>query len=237
VNGISRPKFFREARAEPTVGGFRLLLDGKPVKTPKGRMLTVPTLALAEALAQEWNALKAQIDPAALPLTRLANTTIDGMGQNRALVLQDLVRYAGSDLICYRSGEPPALVAREAAAWDPLLEWAGETLDAKLVTTSGVMHRPQSEDAIDALAAAAFRLNDFALAALHLATGLTGSLVLALALVHGRLDAAEAWRLSTIDETFQAEQWGMDAEAEARAKRHAGQLADAERFLRLIATR
>jgi chaperone required for assembly of F1-ATPase len=234
VSGISRPKFFREARAEPALGGFRLLLDGKPVKTPKGRMLAVPTFTLAEALAQEWNALKTQIDPAALPLTRLANTTIDRMGQNRALVLQDLVRYAGSDLICYRSTEPPALAAREAEAWDPLLQWSAQSLDARLVTTSGVMHRPQSEDAVDALAAAAFRLDDFALTALHMTTGLTGSLVLALALVHGRLDAAEAWRLSTIDETFQAEQWGRDAEAEARAKNHAAALVDAERFLRLL---
>jgi chaperone required for assembly of F1-ATPase len=230
----ARPRFFEEARVEAGVNGYRLLLDGKPVKTPKGRPLSVPTRALAEALAREWNALGTQVDPARLPLTRLANTAIDGLALNRALVLQDLVRYAGSDLICYRCAEPAALALRQAQAWDPLIVWAAEALDADLVITTGVLHRAQSEDAVDALAGAAWRFDDFALTALHMATGLTGSLVLALALAHGRLDAADAWRLSSVDETFQIEQWGQDEEAQTRAANHAAALADAERFMRLL---
>jgi chaperone required for assembly of F1-ATPase len=232
-----RRKFFQEARAEAAGDGFRLLLDGKPVKTPRGRVLIVPTAALAEALAAEWNALEAVVDPARLPLTRLVNTALDGLAQSRALVLQDLARYAGSDLICYRSLEPDALAQREAAAWDPLIAWARDVLGGDLVVTTGVIHRAQSEDAIDALAASAVALDDFALTALHTATGVTGSLVIALALVHGRVDAAEAWRLSAIDETFQAERWGRDEEAEARAANHQAALQDAARFLRFCAAK
>jgi chaperone required for assembly of F1-ATPase len=221
---------------EQSGDGFRLLLDGKAVKTPKSRVLAVPSRALAEALAAEWNALEDKLDPEALPLTRLANTAVDGTAENRALMLDDLSRYADGDLICYRAEAPEALVAREAAAWDPLLAWARETLGAGLVVASGVVHRPQAPEAIVALRAAAAGFDDFALTAAHLAIGLTGSVVIGLALAKGRLTAEEAWAAATVDETFQAEIWGVDAEAKARADRHLGALRSAERFLRLLAT-
>ena len=230
----SRPKFFKQAMAAPAEDGYRLLLDGKPVKTPKGRPLAVPSLALAEGLAAEWNALQDKIDPDALPLTRLANTALDGTTQNRALMLEDLARYAGGDLICYRAESPEPLIAREAAAWNPLLTWAKEALGAALAVTAGVVHCPQPEAAVQALMAAAARHDAFGLTALHLATGLTGSLVLALALAKGRLTAAEAWAAATVDEAYQTELWGVDAEAKARADRHLGDLQSAERFLRFL---
>lgn len=228
-----RPKFFKEAAPQRAADGFRLLLDGKPVKTPKGRPLTVPSAALAQALAGEWNALATAIDPQALPLTRLVNTVIDGTAENRALILEDLRRYAGADLLCYR-GEPEALAAREAEAWDPLLGWARTAHGAALSVTSGVVHCPQPEAARDALMAAAARLDDFALTAVHVAAGLTGSVIIALGMAEGRLDAASAWQAARVDEAYQAELWGVDSEAEARADRLAAELAQAERFLSLL---
>jgi chaperone required for assembly of F1-ATPase len=234
MTSAARPKFFSAAAARPIGEGFELRLDGKPVKTPKGRALRVPTAALAEALAAEWNALEDKIDPAALPLTRLCNTALDGTAENRALMLEDLARYAGGDLLCYRAAGPEALIAREAASWDPLLAWASQALGAALGVTIGLVHRPQEPAAIAALTAAAARLDDFALTALHLATGVTGSLVLGLALAAGRLTAEEAWAAATVDEAYQAERWSADPEAEARAGRHRDELAIAERLLRLL---
>jgi chaperone required for assembly of F1-ATPase len=230
----SRPKFFKSATAASAGEGFALLLDGNPVKTPKGRALRVPGQALAEALAVEWTALEDKIDPTALPLTKLVNTVLDGTAENRGLMLEDLGRYAGGDLLCYRAEGPEPLIAREGAAWDPVLAWANEAFGADLAVTSGIVHRPQDEAAIAALTAQVARLDDFALTALHLATGLTGSLLLGLALTHGRLSADEAWAAATVDEAYQAELWGVDTEAEARSHRHRDELRLAERFLRLL---
>ena len=235
MNGPTRPKFFALAHVHSGADGHRLLLDGKPVKTPKGRPLVLSSAALAEALAGEWNALQDRIDPAALPLTRLANTVLDGTAENRALMLEDLARFAGSDLLCYRAEEPEPLIAREAAAWDPLLAWARETLGASLHVTAGIVHRPQAPEAVRALTAAAAGLDDFTLTGLHMATGLTGSLILGLALLQGRVNAAEAWAAATVDEAFQAELWGVDEEAKARTDQLARELAVAERFVRLAA--
>ena len=233
--GPSRPKFFKVAAAEPMEGGFSLTLDGKPVKTPKTRKLIVPTRALAEALAAEWNALEDKIEPAALPLTRLVNTVLDGASENRALILEDLRRYATGDLLCYRAEGPEPLVAREAAAWDPLLDWAKAALGAELRVTAGIVHHPQDPAAVAALSSPTARLDDFTLTAVHLATGLTGSLVLGLALAAGRMSADEAFAASTVDEAYQAELWGVDDEAKARADRQRDDLRTAERFLRLMA--
>jgi chaperone required for assembly of F1-ATPase len=234
MNGPTRPKFFKAAAAEPLEGGFALLLDGKPVKTPKARALVAPTRALAEALAAEWNALEDKIEPAALPLTRLVNTVLDGTSENRALILEDLRRYATGDLLCYRAEGPEPLIAREAALWDPLLAWAKATLGADLRVTAGIVHRPQDPDAVTALSMATARLDDLTLTAVHLATGLTGSLVLGLALAAGRVSADEAFAAATVDEAYQAELWGIDAEAKARADRHREDLQTAERLLRLV---
>lgn len=229
-----RAKFFTEAHVLSQGASAQLALDGKPMRTPRGHPLAVPTDALAAAIAAEWNALGDTIDPARLPLTRLANTAIDGLQENRVGVIADLKRFAGTDLLCYRCTGPDALAAREAAAWDDLVEWVRDTYGARLRLAAGITHVPQDETTIAALCTALDGLDDFALTALHTVTALTGSLVIALALQAGRLTAAEAFEAAMVDESFQAEQWGVDPEAEARWNRLAGELSDAARFLALL---
>lgn len=229
-----RPKFFKQANVSPSAAGWGLQLDGKPIKTPKGYQLWVPSCALAQALADEWNGLDDKIDPTRLPLTRLANTAIDGTAQNRGALLADLRRYGGNDLICYRCEGPDALAAREAEIWDPLLAWCRNVLGAELTIVHGVIHQPQPEAQIDTLTAALAGADHFALTALHLVAGITGSMVIALALAKGHLSVAGAYDAAFLQETFQAEQWGFDEEATARLVRLRRELYDAARFLALL---
>lgn len=234
---MSRPplgRFYREAIAAPADRAFTVLLDGKALRTPKGSPVHLPTRALAEAIADEWTAQGERIEPAQMPMTKLANTALDGVRLHRAQVLADLDRYAGSDLLCYRASEPEALQARQAAAFDPILAWAEATLGARLAVTSGIVPIDQPASARTALADAAQGFDDFSLTALHTATTLLGSLVLGLALAAGRIDAGEAWQQATLDEIFQAERWGVDAEAEARLTARGRALEDAARFLALV---
>ncbi|MBB5760632.1 ATP12 family protein [Methylorubrum rhodesianum] len=210
-------RFYGQAAVAPAEGGFRLVLDGRGANTPGRRPLVVPDLGLGEALAAEWAAQEAVIDPRTMPLTRLVNTTIDGVVERRAAVAEDLGAFAGTDLVAYRAGTPERLVAEQAAAWDPLVDWAAEALGARLFLAEGVMHVEQPEDSVAALRAAIDAVEDpFRLAALHALTTLTGSLVIALAVLHRRLSAAEAWAAAHVDESYQASIWGRDAEAEAR---------------------
>lgn len=210
-------RFYKEAGFAPAEGGFRLTLDGRSANTPARNPLVLPTEALASAVAAEWSAQDTSIDPATMPLTRLVNTAIDGVATRIEAVADDLCAYAQTDLLAYRAAEPDRLVTAQARAWDPLLDWAYETLGAKLILSEGVMHVTQPPQAIQALTEAVRRVDDpFRLAALHTLTTLTGSLILALAVLHGRLEPGDAWDAAHVDETYQADVWGRDEEAEAR---------------------
>ena len=210
-------RFYKQAGFSEDPDGFRLTLDGRPANTPARNPLRLPNRALAEKVAAEWAAQETQIDPARMPLTRLANTAIDGVAPRLDAVAADLCAYAGTDLVAYRAGDPERLVAAQAAAWDPILAWARETFGARVILSEGVMHVTQPPDTVRALSDAVSQITDpFRLAGLHTLTTLTGSLLIALAVLEGRLTPAEAWAAAHVDETYQAEVWGRDAEAEAR---------------------
>lgn len=215
-----------EARLE----GYRVLLDGKPLRTPAKGHLIVPTHALAAAIAAEWQAQRAQIDPASMPLTRLANSAIDGVAGRQADVRADIIKYLGSDLVCYRATDPAELVRRQAEAWDPLIAWCQAALAIELTVTSGIVPVAQPAAAGVALDRWLQRLDAFALTAMHAMTTLLGSAVLTLAHANGRLACAEAWAAAHIDEDFQAETWGVDSMAKARRDRHWGQMQAASRL-------
>ena len=211
-----------------------ILLDGRTLKTPRGAALNLPTRALAEVIAEEWRAQGDEIDPQSMPLTKLANTAIDGVTPRREEVIAEIVAFAKHDHLCYRTDTPAELVRRQSEAWDPLLDWAAQRYGAPLLTIKGVTSIPQPENSIAALREAVEAFDPFALAALHVAASICGSLVLALAIANGRLTAAEAFALSQIDEHFQAEKWGHDAEAGKRRQHLLTELTAAERFLRTL---
>ncbi|TBW34062.1 ATPase [Siculibacillus lacustris] len=213
-------RFWKDVAVEGLgADAFRILLDGRPVKTPAKRDLVLPRHDLAEAVAAEWRAQTTHLAPSTMPHTRLANAVIDGVADRAAEVAADALRYAGSDLLCYRATSPVRLIDRQAAAWDPLLDWADETWGARLLVGEGVMHVAQDSDAIDALGAGVRALDPWRLAGLHAMTTLSGSLVIALAVVAGRLDRDAAWAAAHVDEHWSAELWGRDDEAEARLAR------------------
>ena len=210
-------RFYEQAGFSEDAEGFRLTLDGRPANTPARNALRLPSRALAEKVAAEWAAQDTAIDPARMPLTRLANTAIDGVAPRHAAVVDDLCAYAGTDLVAYRAGDPERLVAAQGAAWDPILDWARDELGARVILSEGVMHVTQPPDTVRALSDAVASVTDpFQLAGLHTLTTLTGSLLIALAVLKGRLTPAKAWAAAHVDETYQAEIWGRDAEAEAR---------------------
>lgn len=210
-------RFFREAGVGEAEGGFALLLDGRRARTPAKKPLILPTRAFAEAVAAEWAGQGEAIQPAAMPLTRLANSALDGVASTMAATRAEVARYAASDMLCYRAEAPEALVASEAAAFDPVLAWARESLGANFLVAEGIIHRRQPESALEAVRAALEAVTDpFALAALHVMTSLTGSALLALAVARGRLGADEAWRIAHVGEDFQIAKWGEDEEAKVR---------------------
>lgn len=211
-------RFWTEAREVPAEGGFAVALDGRPLRTPARAPVVVPTEALACALAEEWQAQSEVIDPHSMPRTRMTNSAIDTVARNRAAVFETVAAYGDCDLLCYRASHPEALVARQAAAWDPLLTWAEEALSARLEIAAGVMHRPQPPEALAALRAALDRAGAFELAALHELVALSGSLVIGLRVGAGGADPAALWEVSRLDEHWQAELWGRDDEAEAQAE-------------------
>ncbi|WP_343528607.1 ATP12 family protein [Sphingomonas sp.] len=185
-------------------------LDDRPVRTPGRTPLALPTPALAEAVAEEWRSVGETLDPRAMPLTGLANAAIDRIAADPTPFATGLARYAESDLLCYRADSPPELVARQDAVWNPLLDWAQGRYDVHFTLVTGIMHRPQPEVTIDRLAQAVAALDAFRLAALSPVVTITGSLVLALALLEGAADADAVWIAAHVDEDFQAEQWGED---------------------------
>lgn len=209
-------RFYTQASTGEGEGGWRLLLDGRPAKTPGRNALAFPTQALGEAVAEEWNAQVEFIDPRRMPITRIANSIIDGVAPDPGPVADDIVKYAGTDLICYRADGPQTLVERQTALWDPVLAWARDALGARLILSEGVMHVAQPEAAIDALRRALPAGDGWRIGATHVVTTLTGSALLAIALLHGRLGADEAWAAAHVDEDFQVSQWGEDEEAAER---------------------
>jgi chaperone required for assembly of F1-ATPase len=214
-------RFYRQAGVEDREGGFLVVLDGRPVRTPARRALAAPSRALAAALAAEWDAQADIIDPATMPLTRLASAIIDGVAAAPALVAAEIEKYLGSDLLFYRAAEPQALVERQARRWDLVLAWAREALGARFVLAQGIVHAAQPPAAL-ATVRAVIPSDPWRLGALHAITTLTGSALLALALAHGQLTVDEAWDAAHVDEDWNMEQWGRDAIAlERRAARFA----------------
>ena len=220
-------RFFETAGIEERDGAFVLTLDGRPARTPARNPVAVPTRALGEALAAEWQAQEAVIDPAQMPLTRLVNSALDGVAGSMAEVADDIARYVGSDLIVYRAGEPERLAAEQAEAWDPILAWAYDTFGARFLLSEGVTFVAQPEAGVSALRERiAVETSPFRLAALHVMTTLMGSALIAIAHAAGRLSAAEAWAAAHVDERFQERIWGEDEEAlQRRARREADFLA------------
>lgn len=215
-------------------GGFTVLLDGRPVRTPARHVLSLPSQPLAEAVAEEWRAQGEQVDARAMPLTRLATTAVDLMPVRRGDAVAEAADYAATDLLCYRATGPQSLVQRQAEAWQPWLDWAERQHDARLVAVSGIMPATQSATALRALRAAVERLDPWRLVGLHAATTLTGSLVLGLAIERGALAAEAAFDLAMLDEQFEIDQWGEDAEQAAQLARRRADLAAAGRFLGLL---
>lgn len=226
-------RFWSEAAVHRSDAGFAVHLDARPIRTPAGRPLLLPTAAMAEAVAEEWQAQQEVVEPRTMPMTRAANSALDKVAAQREAVIGALSQYGGTDLLCYRAERPDEIVAREAAAWDPLLDWADATFGARLSVTSGVMPVGQPPEALSRLAAPMEGMDDLVLTGFHDLVTLSGSLVIALAVHEGRLAAEEGWRSSRVDEDWQAEIWGIDAEAaeEAEIKRQA--FLDAERVIGL----
>ena len=215
-------------------GAYAILLDGKPIRTPARAALTVPTRALAEAIAEEWRRQGETLMPQSMPLTRLANTAIDLPTLDRGKFVNQVLAFGNSEFLCYRAEASEALAVRQRATWDPVLDWLAQRHGARLTTGVGLGFVEQPGEAQVALDKAVWSHDDFMLAALHSAATVTGSLALALALADARLDARAAFAASTLDESFQAEYWGHDAQAQARRARLSAELAATERFMRLL---
>jgi chaperone required for assembly of F1-ATPase len=214
-------RFYARASTAKEADAYTVRLDGKAVRTPARRILAAPTDALAAAIAAEWQAQRDVIDPATMPLTRLANVIIDGVADRPQPVAAEIAKYAASDLLFYRAATPAGLVERQRRHWDPVLDWTAEVLAARFATREGVMHVAQPDEALAAIRAV-IPDEPWSLGALHAATTLMGSALLALALAHRRLGAEEAWHAANVDEDWNMEQWGHDAMAlERRAKRFA----------------
>jgi chaperone required for assembly of F1-ATPase len=215
-----RKRFYEKATVSEETP-FALLLDGRGVKTPAGNMLAAPTRALVEAIGAEWNAQGERIDPATMPLTKLANTIIDGVVPNPGPVAEEVAKYLGSDLVCYRADTPEGLVAAQAQHWNPVLAWAHDAHGARFVLSEGVMFVAQPESAVAAVRAA-IPSDPWRLGAVHLITTLTGSALIALAVSAGELGVDEAWAAANVDEDWNMKLWGRDELAlERRAARFA----------------
>ncbi|WP_407169879.1 ATP12 family chaperone protein [Bradyrhizobium sp. ORS 111] len=210
-----RKRFYESAGVAEADGGFSVALDGRPIRSPSGKPIVVPTRAIADTVAAEWNAQGETIDPLTMPLTRFANSVVEGVIDRVDEVSEDAAKFLGSDMLFYRAGHPEALVAREAAHWDPVMFWAADTLGAHFILAEGIMHVGQPAAAI-AAARSAFPADPWSVAAVHVVTTLTGSALLALALAHGFRDEDQVWAAAHVDEDWNIEKWGIDEEVAAR---------------------
>jgi chaperone required for assembly of F1-ATPase len=221
-------RFWREVTVTPERG---VLLDGRPVRTPGRLPLVLPTAALADLVAGEWRAIESEVDPRAMPMTGLANAAIERVAADAKAFAAGLVRYAEADLLCYRADAPAELVARQAAAWDGPLAWAQARYDVRFVVATGIVHQAQPPPTLARIGEAVAALDAFTLAALSPITTLTGSIVLALAVVQGAMTHDAAWEAAHVDETWQAERWGADAQAAALLAARQREFEAAVRFL------
>ena len=231
-------RFYQETAVDAGDGGWRVLLDGKPMRTPAKALLVTPTRGLADAIAAEWSAVpeQAEINAAHLPLTRLAATGLDRVTSQRERVIDDTAKYGATDLLCYRASDPISLVQRQHETWQPLLDWAAGRYGARLAVVNGTTFIAQPAEALAALRAAVAAHGDLALSALYNLTHIAGSLVIALAVAEGHLSATDAFAAAQLDELYQIERWGSDPIA---AKRHEGIKHDMNaeaRFLALLET-
>jgi chaperone required for assembly of F1-ATPase len=215
TRGLRRKRFHTRAGVTETSGGFAITLDDKQLRTPSGHPMVVPTPEIAAAIAAEWDAQSEFIDPLTMPVTRFANSVVDAVVGRVEAVTADVAKYFTSDLLFYRAGHPEALVAREAALWDPVLFWAADTLGAHFILAEGIVHVRQPDAAVEA-ARAALPDDPWSIAALHVVTTLTGSALLALALLRGALDSDQVWAAAHVDEDWNMEKWGIDEEVAAR---------------------
>ena len=228
-------RFYKEATVGEAEGGFQVLLDGRAVRTPAKAPMILPNRALAEAIVGEWQVQGEDIRPSTMPLMALSSTTLDITAKHRDLVVGQVAAYAGTDLLCYRVDHPAELAAREVQVWQPLLDWAALRYDAVLHVVVGVMPREQPEGACRALAAAVASNDDWRLTALQTATTASGSRVIGLALIEGRIDAAGAFESSQLHESYQIERWGEDHESTRHRAALTVDIADVRRFAGLLA--
>jgi chaperone required for assembly of F1-ATPase len=224
---LARPalqkRFYRHAEMLEEASVFTLRLDGRQARTPARNPLTVGDPVLAAAIAAEWNSQGEHIDPAAMPVTRLANTALDGVASRLQEVRDDILAYGGTDLVCYRAGEPEGLVARQRESWDPILAWAERRFGGRFALAEGVMHVSQPEQTLAAIATDLATIDDpFRLAGLHMATTLSGSALIGMALAAGAIDTGTAWSAAHVDEDWNISQWGADEEAMRRRARRFG---------------
>jgi chaperone required for assembly of F1-ATPase len=227
-------RFYKQAEAVPAEDGFGLALDGKRLRSPAGAVLTLPTRALAEAIAAEWQAQEGEIQPLRMPLMRLASTAIDRVVAQRADVVAEILSYAATDVVCYRAEGPPSLVARQDAHWQPLLDWMRERYDVSLAVTTGLAAPSQPARVGEVLRAVVESYPPLALAALHALTTTGGSIVVGLAAMEGRLDAAGVWAAAQLEEDFQIEQWGEPPEAQRRRRALREDIEASCRFIELL---
>ncbi len=236
----TRKRFYETAEAVPFEGQFAVALDGKPVFTPAKSRLQLPTCAAADAVAAEWRAQGAEIDPTSMPLTRIANAALDGVARDKEAVAAEIVHYAGTDLVCYRAEGPESLIAAQAEVWNPILAFAATSMGARFVCVQSIVQIAQPPAALEAVAATVARITDIgtgfavALACLNVMTTLTGSALIPLARVGGLLSLNAAWDAAHVDEDFQMRLWGADAEALARRAQRFAEMSAADRLWQLV---
>lgn len=228
-------RFYKSVSVEPREGGFAVLLDGKPIRTPASGALLAPTESLAARIAAEWRGQGERLEPTTMPLTQMLNTAIDRMAQGRVRdeAVDEIAAYAATDLVCFRASAPPALAARQAETWQPLLDWLAERFGARLGVTEGFAAPPHAPGSLERIAAEVAASDALRLAGLHVATGALGSIVIALALAEGRIAAEAAYRAAHLDDLYQIEVWGEDEEAVARLDRLRADIEAAAAFLAL----
>ena len=227
-----RRRFYKEVSLTPQLG---IALDRKPVRTPGKRFLVLPNAELAAGIAGEWESQAGTIKPASMPLTKLANAAIDRVAPERKRIIAEIIDYAGSDLVCYRAEGPQALVERQVGQWNPILAWARSELEVSLKTFTGVVHRPQPNEALESLGRIFAAADDFTLTGLYNIMTLTGSVLLALMLARGRISPDDAWPAAHVDEDFQIEHWGEDEEARDRRENRRKEFDACCRFIKLAA--
>ncbi len=225
-------RFYKDVSVAPAGAGFGILLDGRSLRTPQGRPFEAPTRAIAQQVAEEWAAQGETIELATMHANRLANTALESVAQNREAIADQMAQYAGADLLCYFAEEPAALVARQDASWGPVLERAAAEEGLNFVRAAGIVHREQPPETLGRVRALALTLDDFALAGMAFGASLFGSTVLAIAVLRGWMDGEAAFELSRLDEAFQEEKWGVDAEAAERADRLRDEARMLERWFR-----